>query len=141
MFDFGNANIGLVFLLRGCDCICCTYCFPLFNVLWFFDSDGAVLAQPEGKPHDSHHDDCKSDPWRPFPVAQCLRRCREEGSTHHRHEHGRNQGDDVGFMVMCQIDGNHPQREDRQRLVGPTEVLPQHVKAVGILHLPDEQQQ
>ena len=44
-------------------------------------------------------------------------------------------------MVAGQIDSNHPQGEHRQGLVGPAEVLPQHIEAITVLHLPDKQQQ
>ena len=61
---------------------------------------------------------------------QCAGRC---------HEQGGNQCDDVRLVRSCQIHGQHPQGEDGECLVGPTEPVPYHAESVRVAHLPYKQ--
>ena len=40
---------------------------------------------------------------------------------------------------LREIDREGPQSEDRQRLIGPPEILPYRIEAIGVLDLPDQQ--
>ena len=54
------------------------------------------------------------------------------------HEKRGNKGDNVGFLLLHQIDGDGPEGEDRESLVTPSEVAPDNLEAIGIGQAIDE---
>ena len=61
---------------------------------------------------------------------------KNERGAHRSHEQRRDERDDIGFLLADEIHGNGPQSEYRESLVAPSEVLPNGVEAIGVLHLP-----
>ena len=49
------------------------------------------------------------------------------------------EGEDVCLLLLREIDREGPQGEDRQRLIGPPEILPYRIETIGVLDLPDQQ--
>ena len=68
-----------------------------------------------------------------------LGRHQQEGRADHCHEQGGNERHGKGLAFERQIDGNHPQREYGEGLVGPSEILPDDIETIGILNLPHQQ--
>lgn len=54
------------------------------------------------------------------------------GDTHAGHEQCGDECDDVGLLLLYQIDGDGPKGEDRKCLVAPGEVAPDDFEAVCI---------
>ena len=72
---------------------------------------------------------------------QTLLRHKYKGGADHRHEHRWNERNDiVEAPFPREPHGEHPEGEDGERLVGPTEILPYHIESVGIIYLPEEYQ-
>ena len=98
------------------------------------------FLHPHYKPHSSNYEGSCSNriayaEWQ----SECSLRHSEERCTYTGHEQSRYECDDIGLLFACKINGDAPQCEYRQRLVGPSEVLPYRVEAVGIADLPDKQ--
>ena len=65
---------------------------------------------PDYEPYQCYEKGSGSDDGRDCAI-ELEQLCREEvGYTNHRHEQCRNKGDDVGFLLLNQIDGDGPER-------------------------------
>ena len=65
--------------------------------------------------------------------TQSLRCDEDVGTAHGCHEEGGQERDPIVFVCLCQIDGQCPQGEDGQCLVGPGKVSPNHVESGLVL--------
>ena len=100
------------------------------------------LRIPNSEPYGSHHQCQQSNIGRPS------RRQSEAFWSHTNisgangcHKHGGDERDieDLPAFGTHQIDRHRPQGEDGQGLVGPSEVTPNHVKALGIAQAIEQQ--
>ena len=64
---------------------------------------------------------------------------KEIDQADHRHEHGRDKRYPVVLLLLIEIDGDGPEREDGERLVAPAKPAPDDIETLGVGHLPDEQ--
>ena len=94
---------------------------------------------PEYEPHQCYDKGSGSDDGGDSAV-ELEQLCREEvGYTNYRHEQCGNKGDDIGFLLLHQIDGNGPKHEDRERLIAPSKPAPDGLETVSVADLPDKQ--
>ena len=54
------------------------------------------------------------------------------GNADASHEECGNKGNNVGLLLLHQVDSDGPEGEDRERLVAPREVAPDNLEPVGI---------
>ena len=96
-----------------------------------------IFAIPHGEPHTSD-DEAHSSTRITYLARQSKgllgneEECRADGS----HKECGDEGDEKRLLVTHQIDGQRPQDEHGKSLIGPSEVLPDGVEAIRILHLP-----
>ena len=69
-----------------------------------------------------------------------LFRDKKERTAHRSHKECGDKRNQIGFVFTDEIGRKSPQRDNGKCLVGPAEVLPNNIKAVGVLHLPQKEQ-
>ena len=98
-------------------------------------------AFPHHKPHNGNNEGNGTQHIAQRPLnAQSLMRHKDEGGTHGGHQQCGHQGNDVCLTLAHKKDGDGPEGEDAKRLVSPTKILPNNIEAIGVLHLPQQQQ-
>ncbi len=91
-----------------------------------------IFTIPDAEPHNSH-DQAKTTEGigHGFRQAQHLLGQEEERGTYSGHEECRNKRNPEALIIANQINCYRPESEHRECLVGPSEVTPDDIEAVG----------